>query len=123
MAQLGPLTRSATGLRVSFPLYLACGQDRVKAHAQGGVGRSPFWEAIGLAAVVFKASNEKNLKPACLGAFRETFLLDGISRSRDHGGPSLLLPSFLSVEANRDPAKRRDQEYEQQETGSAGQTL
>lgn len=80
------LTRSATGLRVSFPLYLACEQDRVKAHSQEGVGRSPFWEAIGLAAVVCKASNEKNLKPACLGAFRETFLLNGISRSRDHGG-------------------------------------
>lgn len=66
MAQLGPLTRPSTGLRVSFPLCLACGQDRVKAHAQAGVGRSPFWEAIGLTAVVFKASNEKKESKASL---------------------------------------------------------
>lgn len=49
---------------------------------------------------------------------------NGISRSRDCGEPSRLLPPFLSVEANHDPAKgTRPKEREQQETGSAGLTL
>lgn len=65
-----------------------------------------------------QGSEQLSSKPACLGAFRETFPLNGISRSRGRGDPSLLLPPFLSVEANHDPAKgTRPKKHERQETG------